>query len=202
MARIAEPYNVVKRGKTFQITLNSTCGLPRRVCAEWQRRSFKTLPDELFNYRNPKTKSEARASVQILIVFLKKKVDTGDSARRVIAEDITVGNWLKKFISIDTSPRTGINIAENGSCSEGTILAYESYFKCHIEGDPMLHDKGIPLKHIQDLLGHANMKVTKRYTHLLEKTMRDINKKIIDTQNAAEEHKNETVPQILDFKVS
>jgi hypothetical protein len=53
MARIAEPIIIHKRGNSFQFTLNSTCGLPHRVCAEWQRRSFKTLPDELFLYRNP-----------------------------------------------------------------------------------------------------------------------------------------------------
>jgi integrase len=28
-----------------------------------------------------------------------------------------------------------------------------------------LHDKGVPLKHIQELLGHASMKITKKYTH-------------------------------------
>ncbi|MDR2303111.1 MAG: hypothetical protein LBE10_00795, partial [Treponema sp.] len=62
MARIAEPVIIHKRGNSFQFTLNSTCGLPRRVCAEWQRRSFKTLPDELSLYRNPKTKPEAKAN--------------------------------------------------------------------------------------------------------------------------------------------
>jgi integrase len=36
-----------------------------------------------------------------------------------------------------------------------------------------LHDKGVPLKHIQELLGHASMKVTKKYTHLLENTMKE-----------------------------
>jgi integrase/recombinase XerD len=141
MARIGEPYIVVKRGKSFQFTLNSTCGLPQRICDEWQRRSFRTLPDELSNYRNPKTKPEAKSYVQILIAFLKKKLEAGSLARRIVTEDITVGDWLKKFISIETSPRTGINIAENGSCSEDSILTYESYFRCHIEGDPILELK-------------------------------------------------------------
>ena len=35
MARIAEPFTIVKRENTFQFTLNPTCGLPQRVCAEW-----------------------------------------------------------------------------------------------------------------------------------------------------------------------
>jgi hypothetical protein len=63
MARIAEPYIVIKRGQSFQFTLNSTCGLPQRICAEWRRRSFRTLPDELVDYRSPKTKPEAKANV-------------------------------------------------------------------------------------------------------------------------------------------
>jgi hypothetical protein len=46
MARIAESIIIHKRGNSFQFTLNSTCGLPFRVCSEWQRQSFKTLPDE------------------------------------------------------------------------------------------------------------------------------------------------------------
>jgi hypothetical protein len=98
MARIGEPYVVKKRGNSFQFTLNPTCGLPQRVCDDWQRRSFKSLPDELFNYRNPKTKPDAKANARILIAFLKKKMETGGSARRVVTEDITVGDWLRKFI--------------------------------------------------------------------------------------------------------
>jgi len=124
MARIAEPIIVHKRGNSFQFTLNSTCGLPQRICNEWQRRSFKTLPEEISNYRNPKTKPEAKANAQVLIAFLKKRLEAGLSAKRSTSEDITVGDWLKKFIRLDTSPRTGINIAENGSCSEDTLITY------------------------------------------------------------------------------
>jgi hypothetical protein len=112
MARIAEPYIVIKRGPSFQLTLNSTCGLPRRICAEWQWRGFRTLPDELSNYRNPKTKPEAKANIQVLIVFLKKKQAEG-SARRVITDDITVGAWIEKFTAVETSPRIGVNASRN-----------------------------------------------------------------------------------------
>jgi hypothetical protein len=91
MARIAEPIIIHKRGNSFQFTLNSTCGFPRHVCAEWQRRSFKTLPDELSLYRNPKTKP--KANVQVLIAFLKKKLEAGTAVKRAASEDITVGEF-------------------------------------------------------------------------------------------------------------
>ncbi|MDR2865752.1 MAG: tyrosine-type recombinase/integrase [Spirochaetaceae bacterium] len=135
MARIAEPIIVHKRGKNFQFTLNSTCGLPQRVCAEWRRRSFTTLPDELFNYRNPQSKSEAKANAQALIAFLKKKLAEG-GARRIKTEDITVGGWLEKFTVMDTSPRTGINVSRNRPYSIGTIENYRCFFDLHIKGDP------------------------------------------------------------------
>jgi integrase len=61
-----------------------------------------------------------------------------------------------------------------------------------------LHDKGVPLKHIQELLGHASMKVTKKYTHLLENTMKEIRKKLTDARE--EKPKEET--KIVEFKVS
>jgi len=99
------------------------------------------LPDVLSQYRKPTTKPAARAGVNALIAYLKKKQEEGSSAIRIKAEDITVGEWLKKFIRLETSPRTGINITENGSCSEDTLMTYESYFRCHIEGDPILELK-------------------------------------------------------------
>jgi integrase/recombinase XerD len=137
MSRIAEPYIIHKRGNAFQITLNPTCGLPQRVCAEWQRRSLRTLPEELFNYRNPKTSPEAKASVQVLIAFLKKKQETEGSARRVQVEDVTVGDWLEKFTSIETSPRSGINAAENKPYSVATLKGYKKDFNLHVKNDPI-----------------------------------------------------------------
>jgi len=81
MSRIGEPYIVIKRGNSFQFTLNSTCGLPQRVCAEWKRKGFKAFPDELSSYRNPQTKPEAKANVMALISFLKKKLETRACSR-------------------------------------------------------------------------------------------------------------------------
>jgi len=135
MARIGEPYIVNKRGKSFQFTLNSTCGLPQRVCAEWQRKGFKAFPDELSIYRNPQTKPEAKANVRTLIAFLQKKQDEG-SDMRVVSEDITVGAWIEKFTKIETSPRTGINATRNRPYSPNTVDTYRSYFVNHIQNDP------------------------------------------------------------------
>jgi hypothetical protein len=133
MAKIAEPIIIHKRGNSFQFTLNSTCGLPQRVCAGWQRRSFRTLPEGLLNNRNPNSKPEAKAGAQVLTAFLRKRLEAGLPAKRPVAEDITVGGWLRKFTRIETSPRTGIKISENGSCSEDTLRLDASLR--HIRGE-------------------------------------------------------------------
>jgi len=135
--RIPRPFSIRRRDdrKTFQVTLNYTCGLPQRVCAEWRRRSFSHLPDELFQYRNPKTKTAAETGALALIAFLKRKQEEG-GARRVTAEDITVGDWLKKFTAVETSPRTGINASRNRPYSPDTVETYRGYYTVHIKGDP------------------------------------------------------------------
>jgi len=136
MARIAEPYIVIKRGNSFQFTLNSTCGLPQRVCAEWQRRSFISLPDELIDCRYPKTKPEAKSFVRTFVDFLKRKNEEG-SARRVSSEDITVGDWIKKFTNLETNPRTGINASKNRPFSCETLAHYADYYRLHVKDDPI-----------------------------------------------------------------
>jgi hypothetical protein len=75
MSRLSKPFITPRRNdsKTYQITLNSTCGLPTRICDEWQRRSFQDFPDELAQYRNPKTKQAAETAAFVLITYLKKK---------------------------------------------------------------------------------------------------------------------------------
>jgi integrase len=92
--RIPNPYSIPRRNdsKTFQITLAHTSGLPEHVCAEWRRRSFQDLPEELAPYRYPKTEPEAKAGAVALIVYLKRKQAEG-GARRSRAEDITVGEF-------------------------------------------------------------------------------------------------------------
>jgi hypothetical protein len=112
MSKAAKPFTTSRRGdsKTFQFTLNPSCGLSKRVCTEWRRRSFLNLPDELAQYRNPKTKSGAVTFIN----FLKKKQENEGSARRVSVEDVTVGAWIEKFTELETNPRAGINASKNG----------------------------------------------------------------------------------------
>jgi hypothetical protein len=130
MSRIREPFNIIHRNDsdTYQFTLNTSCGLSERVRNEWKRASFQRLPAELVNHRYPKTKPAARAGVFALISFLNKIQDEEGSARRVSTEEITVGAWIEKFTTIETSPRTGINASKNRSYSLNTVDTYYSYF--------------------------------------------------------------------------
>jgi integrase/recombinase XerD len=138
MSRAAKPFITPRRSdsKTFQLTLNTACGLPGRVCAEWRRRSFQDLPDELSQYRNPKTKAAAEAAAFALINYLKKKQEEG-GAQRIVIADITVGDWLEKFTRLETSPRTGINASKNRPFSVDTLGGYCCLFTCHIKDDPI-----------------------------------------------------------------
>ena len=78
MPRPLSPFTTPRRAdsKTYQVVLNPACGLPHRVCAEWQRRSFQDLPDELAHHRNPKNKGAARTAALALIEYLKPKLCT------------------------------------------------------------------------------------------------------------------------------
>jgi hypothetical protein len=138
MAKLPKPFLVTKRtdSKTFRLTINFTSGLPERVCAEWHRGSFQDLPEELAQYRAPKTKPAAEAGAVALIAWLKKKQAEG-GARRITAEDVTVGEWVKKFTAIETSPRTGINASKNRPYSLDTLKMYNNYYECHIKDDPI-----------------------------------------------------------------
>jgi integrase len=138
MPRTPEPYIITWRNdsKTFQFTLNFAYGLNERVCAQWHRKSFQNLPNELAIYRNPKSKPAAKAGVDALIVYLRKKQEEGNT-RRVSGDDITVGAWVKKFTDLTTNPRTGINASKNRPFSCDTIAHYADYYRLHIKDDPI-----------------------------------------------------------------
>ena len=136
MARMSKPFKVRRRNdsRTFQVTLNPSCGLSAKVCLEWTRRSFQELPGELARHGNPKNKAAAEAAALALIKYLESKREEG-SARRVTVQDITVGDWIEKFTQLESSPRAGFNASKNRPYSSDTVDTYRSYFVTHIEGD-------------------------------------------------------------------
>ncbi|MDR0441850.1 MAG: hypothetical protein LBH44_00410 [Treponema sp.] len=160
----SKTFSTPQRGdsKTFQITLNPSCGLPHRICKEWQRRSFKDLPNELADYRSPKSNKAAQAGALALIEYLKKGQAQGN-ALRVRAQDVLVSSWIEKFTVIDTSPRTDINISENRPPSIDTFENYESYYRLHIKGDPLLGLKMAEVEE-QDIHGFNKRMWAKKLT--------------------------------------
>jgi integrase/recombinase XerD len=139
MARNKKWFTIFRRSdsKSYRLTLNPTCGLPDRVCSEWYRTSFQHFPVELAHLRNPKNKDAAEAAAQTLIQYLKKKQEEEGSARRVSVDDITVGDWIKKFTELETSPRTGINASKNRPFSYETLNTYKGYYRLHVKDDPI-----------------------------------------------------------------
>jgi integrase/recombinase XerD len=137
MPRAQKPFFTRRRNdsKTFLFSINPASGLPRKVCLDWQRRSFQDFPDTLAQYRYPKNKSAADAGVIALIQHLNQELEA-NNARRVPPESITVGEWAGKFIDYETSPRTGRNASKNRPYSPGTLDTYKTYYNAHIKDDP------------------------------------------------------------------
>jgi len=136
MPRPAKPFVTPRRvdSKTFQLTLNPTCGLP----PGYARVAAPKLPGTAGRAGSPslpQKQGAASAGALALVTFLKKRQEEG-SARRVATEDVTVGEWLEKFTSMETSPRTGINASRNRPNSLDTLENYHGYFHGHIKGDP------------------------------------------------------------------
>jgi site-specific recombinase XerD len=66
----------------------------------------------------------------------------------------------------------------------------------------LLEDKEVSLRYIQELLGHSDLKTTKKYLHSTEKTIRDIGKKITEAREKAFSEQKEEQNNIVYFKVS
>ncbi|MDR2518494.1 MAG: site-specific integrase [Spirochaetaceae bacterium] len=101
MPKIPKPYIVEKRAgyATYRLSISISSGLPRRVCAEWRRKSFKNFPDELGMYRCPRNKGEAERAALALIQHLKKQLEQPDPAaagplRQYLAEYVA-GFWTQ-----------------------------------------------------------------------------------------------------------
>jgi len=124
-----------KDTKKFMITITPVSGLPLNICKEWTRVSFSRFPIELAHLREPKSKSAADNAADVLIEFLKKQISSG---QRVAPKDITVGDWLNKFISLDDNPRSAVLISEGLPYSPDTIEGYRIKFDLYLKEDPFM----------------------------------------------------------------
>jgi integrase len=63
----------------------------------------------------------------------------------------------------------------------------------------LLEERGISLRYIQEMLGHYDLRTTRRYLHSTEKTIRDIGEKIGESMRQNEQKPAEN---IIQFKIS
>jgi len=66
----------------------------------------------------------------------------------------------------------------------------------------LLEDRGESLRHIQELLGHSDLKTTKIYLHSTEKTIRAVGMKIRDAMENGQSEQKDDEHNIVTFKVS
>jgi integrase/recombinase XerD len=135
MSRPQSPFVVQRRKKvkTFMLTINPSSGVPARICAEWQRKSFQNLPLALAQYREPKSQSFAEAGAFAFIEYLKK----AEEPVQVATDRITVGAWMEKFTRMAGNPRGARIVAENRPYSINTIIRYECLYRVWIKDDPI-----------------------------------------------------------------
>jgi integrase len=62
----------------------------------------------------------------------------------------------------------------------------------------LLEERGVSLRYIQEMLGHFDLKTTRRYLHSTEKTIREIGKKITEARERTQEPEN----KVVEFKIS
>jgi integrase len=168
MSMIPRAYNVQKRkdSNIFILTINPVSGIPQRICAEWQRRSFQHFPDCLVSFRRPKNKTVAETGAIAFIQHLKKQIDEGSDTGWVNTETVCVGPWLKRFISLDDNPRGARIMGEGSPYSIETIELYRAKYTRYIQGDPFcdLKMKEVEQTHALVFLGRLGLK-EKEKTH-------------------------------------
>jgi hypothetical protein len=71
-------------------SINTTSGLSRKLCIDWQRRSFQDFPDALAQYRNPKNKSAADAGVIALIRYLNQVSEAGNARNLIMPRNLGI----------------------------------------------------------------------------------------------------------------
>lgn len=140
MPRTQSRYKVYKRKDTkkFMLTINPVSGLPESVCKDWYRVSFSKLPRELAHLNDPKTQTQANIAAEELINFLKKQLSIGV---RLVFEDVTIGDWLVRFTSLENNPRSERLSSEGMPYSPDTIALYEVYYNKYLKDDPFLDNK-------------------------------------------------------------
>jgi integrase/recombinase XerD len=141
MPRIQRPFIVRKRTDTkkFIIVINPASGLPSHICKQWDRVSFSNFPPELSQYRDPKTKTVAENGALALIRYLNAQdIPPPPEPPQVPADEITVGNWLLKFTTLNDNPRSARLIAESLPYSPDTIEGYRQRYEQYLKGDPFL----------------------------------------------------------------
>jgi integrase len=165
--RIPKPFTVRYRDdrKTFQITLSHTCGLPEPVCAQWRRRSFQEFPDDLANYRKPKTKSgkpdfsAAEAGAVALIAYLKKP-------QQKITTRITVTDFAKDMF-IEDAPHLKRWAAKGMVLKPHTVVQHRrDLIKYILPGFGHLHFEEITPTMVEDFLLDQRLSNSTRNTIL------------------------------------
>ena len=138
MPRVKERFKVYKRKDTkkYIVSLSPASGLPDRICKEWQRVSFSKFPVELAHLREPKTKPAAETAADALITFLKNQLSLG--RLKLHYEDVTIGEWLKRFISLENNPRSARLISDGTPYSTDTIEGYRQRYCQYLINDPFM----------------------------------------------------------------
>jgi integrase len=91
------------------------------------------MPEALAMHRLPKTKAAATTGALALIAYIRDR----DYAP-TIKTRITVGTWLVKFTTAESSPRAARNLIRGRENSPRTLKDYKRYFETYLKGDPFL----------------------------------------------------------------
>jgi integrase len=121
------------------VSLSPASGLPERICNEWDRVSFSKFPVELAHLREPKSKPAAETAADALITFLKNQLSLG--RLKLHYEDVTIGEWLKRFISLVNNPRSARLISDGIPYSTDTIEGYRQKYEQYLKDDPFMKIK-------------------------------------------------------------
>ncbi|MDR1047946.1 MAG: site-specific integrase [Treponema sp.] len=98
-------------------------------------KSFAHFPDELALYQEPETMTAMENAAVAFIHYLKIQLMTGTATAGT--DNIKVGPWLERFISLDNNPRAARIMMEGSPYSAETIELYRGNYVRYIKGDPV-----------------------------------------------------------------